>query len=260
MGCKSFQYSGGKGASGTYQKIINAIPQHSVFIEAFAGSAKITLHKKPAFTTHLFELNPAVFAKLKDVFKDLDFANSVFLHNIDFLKFPFKLTGLLNSAKLIYFDPPYLHSTRKDSNLYGKCYELSDNDHIRLLEMILNFNDCGFLIMVSHYANKLYDEALKDFNYFDFRSTTRHGISIERLYYNYDYPIFNKHEYTYAGNIISERPFNSSLFSSSVLLVSLKPTSSMISLPVTASTASSVPPAISPLPMLAITFLSLPRC
>lgn len=53
-------YPGGKNGAGVYQAIINQIPPHRVYIEAFAGSAAIYRHKLPARTSYLIDLDPDV--------------------------------------------------------------------------------------------------------------------------------------------------------------------------------------------------------
>ena len=55
----------------------------------------------------------------------------------------------------IYADPPYILSTRK-SNLYK--YEMSDKEHIVLLEALLNHSG---KVMISGYENDIYNHYLK---------------------------------------------------------------------------------------------------
>lgn len=52
------RYPGGKGGSGVYQTIINLIPPHSVYIEAFAGGANIYERKARAVRSILLERDP----------------------------------------------------------------------------------------------------------------------------------------------------------------------------------------------------------
>ncbi len=53
-------YPGGKNGAGVYQAIINQIPPHRVYVEAFAGSAAVFRHKLPAHTSYLIDIDPAV--------------------------------------------------------------------------------------------------------------------------------------------------------------------------------------------------------
>jgi DNA adenine methylase len=57
---------------------------------------------------------------------------------------------------LIYADPPYPHSVRTQK-MYGN--EMTDEDHILLLKTLLNHPGP---VVVSGYANEMYDEALAD--------------------------------------------------------------------------------------------------
>lgn len=59
---------------------------------------------------------------------------------------------------LIYLDPPYLHSVRRnvDRDRYG--YEMSDDDHERMLHTALNTKG---MVMISGYHSALYDDALR---------------------------------------------------------------------------------------------------
>ena len=41
-------YYGGKGSSGTPQKIINQIPPHKVFVSGFLGACSVVQYKAPA--------------------------------------------------------------------------------------------------------------------------------------------------------------------------------------------------------------------
>jgi DNA adenine methylase len=57
---------------------------------------------------------------------------------------------------LFYCDPPYMPETRTARRAYG-AYEMSRDDHERLLKVILA---CDGMVILSGYANPLYDLAL----------------------------------------------------------------------------------------------------
>jgi DNA adenine methylase len=57
---------------------------------------------------------------------------------------------------LFYLDPPYLHTTRTARGAYA--YEMSDEDHVRLLDAI---TDVRGMVILSGYANPLYDHSLR---------------------------------------------------------------------------------------------------
>lgn len=57
-------YPGGKNGAGVYQTIINQIPPHRVYVEAFAGSAAVWRFKRPAELSYLLDLDSGVIGKL----------------------------------------------------------------------------------------------------------------------------------------------------------------------------------------------------
>ena len=58
--------------------------------------------------------------------------------------------------------------------------------------------------MISHYPCDLYDSILKNWNRFDFKSTTRRGLATDSIYYNYDLD-GHLHDYSYIGANFRER-------------------------------------------------------
>jgi DNA adenine methylase len=73
---------------------------------------------------------------------------------------------------LIYAEPPYLPSTRKEAKVYRE--EMTDADHRELLDTLLA---CKSKVMLSGYANPLYDTMLSSWQRHDFRLRKRsaHG-------------------------------------------------------------------------------------
>jgi DNA adenine methylase len=60
------------------------------------------------------------------------------------------------SDTLFYLDPPYVYQTRTARDAYQ--YEMDDQQHARLIEAIFS---CRGKVVISGYANKLYDHALR---------------------------------------------------------------------------------------------------
>ncbi len=80
----------------------------------------------------------------------------------------------------IYLDPPYVLSTRTRKQ-YN--HEMSDEEHVRLLETILQSKA---RIMISGYYSDLYNEYLKDWNVVEFNATAERGLKrTEVLWMNY---------------------------------------------------------------------------
>jgi DNA adenine methylase len=55
---------------------------------------------------------------------------------------------------LVYCDPPYVHATREQNSRDVYHGELSDEDHVRLAELL---NRCKSKVVVSGYPSDLYD-------------------------------------------------------------------------------------------------------
>jgi len=52
-------YPGGKGGAGIWQTIVNQMPPHDTYIEAFLGSGAVLRHKRTANVNIAIELDPA---------------------------------------------------------------------------------------------------------------------------------------------------------------------------------------------------------
>lgn len=192
------QYFGGKNGNGTYQTIINHFPPHTDYIECFLGSGAIIRNKKKAIGRNIgIELNSAVIDKYH-----YDSGSNYVVFNkcvFDYL-IVFAMTGTNNRNTLLYLDPPYPLTSRKNKKAVYK-YELTDKDHIKLLEILKRLK-CN--IAISTYENKIYSKHLKNWNVITFESQTRKGKAIEYLYMNYDTPK-ELHEYTFLGTDFIDR-------------------------------------------------------
>jgi DNA adenine methylase len=69
------------------------------------------------------------------------------------------IRGLDRPEVLFYLDPPYLAETRAAPKVYA--HEMSEADHRELLELLRTVKG---KVMLSGYANQLYDDTLKDWN------------------------------------------------------------------------------------------------
>lgn len=114
---------------------------------------------------------------------------------IRFLKtFDYRMGG-----HFVYADPPYLHETRKDLEIYQ--YEMSDQDHVELLECLASL-PC--MVMVSGYDSRLYNEMLKGWTTHTFTAQTRRGPATEKIWFNYPVPD-RLHDYAYVGETYRKR-------------------------------------------------------
>lgn len=182
-------YIGGKSQSGVYQRIINLIPPHAVYIEPFLGSGAILRLKKPApvgsFGVDRVAPNPAL----------RDLAHVVQGCGIEFLE-KYQWRG----GEFVYIDPPYVLSTRGGREYYE--FEMTDADHVRLLNVVQSL-PCH--VLLSGYKSALYDEALPDWEREEFEVMTRgHTWATEVLWFNYPRPAA-LHDLSYVGTDYRDR-------------------------------------------------------
>lgn len=82
----------------------------------------------------------------------------------------------------LYVDPPYLHGTRKN---YLYKYEMSDCDHLELLEVLASHPG---KVLLSGYDNHLYNDMLPGWRKVKKRTQAEKGLSrIETLWMNYEF-------------------------------------------------------------------------
>lgn len=200
-------YPGGKNGAGVYQTIINAIPPHHTYVECFAGSAAIYRHKAPAATSFLIEANPDVANMLESAHGARStIVNDDALAWLDRLVMTDDARGAL-AGFFFYFDPPYLHSTRRDLKLYGN-HELTDEQHAELLTSTLPaLTDRGALWALSGYRSTMYDDASSRHGWhrMDYQAMTRRGVVTESLWTNYRPQDLAPAELTYLGDDFRER-------------------------------------------------------
>jgi len=188
-------YFGGKGASGSYQKIINHIRPHKKLIIPFLGNGSVMRKIKPCEETFCFDVDPDVIKKWQGSTKD----RNIFVSSLTFEK---SLLDYTRSSKdtVIYMDPPYPHETRGKTRYK---FDMGATSQLRLLS-IANKIKCDCLI--STYPNKMYESELSTWYHIDYQSMTRGGLRTERLYMNYDpKEIKHLHDYSYLGQDCTDR-------------------------------------------------------
>jgi len=184
-------FPGGKG--GTYQKYINLMPPHEVYIESHLGGGAIMRYKRRAKRNIGIEIDPEImeiWASRNEIDFELIHGNA-----ISFLK-SYHFTG----KELVYSDPPYLRETRKKYYPLYK-YEYSLSHHIELLEVLKSL-PC--MVMISGYESPLYIKSLKSWHTHSFQATTHHGMATEWIWMNYPKPA-HLHDYRYLGDNFRER-------------------------------------------------------
>lgn len=164
---------GGKSQPGTYQRIINLIPEHRVYIEPFLGGAAIMRLKAPsAISIGLDLVTPRVTLPAG--------AQFILGDGIEFLrKYPWK------GDEFVYCDPPYILSTRGGRRYYK--FEMEDNQHRLLLSVLMRIKA---KVMISGYPSAIYDRYLDGWNKEIFTVWTRaHTKATEVLWFNFERPL-----------------------------------------------------------------------
>lgn len=185
-------YPGGKGSF--YQKLINFIPPHEVYIETHLGGGAVMRNKKPAKMNIGIDIDSNVIEMWSSITKPNKF-KLICRDAIEYLK-----EYQFNGKELLYCDPPYLRDTRKKYYPLYK-YEYTVEQHIELLQTIKSL-PC--MVMISGYKSQLYMESLKNWNHHSFQVKTQHGTAIEWIWMNYS-PPEELHDYRYLGNNFRER-------------------------------------------------------
>ena len=184
-------YPGGKGLS--FQKFINCMPPHEIYIESHLGGGSVMRNKLPAKRNIGIEINQNVINKWYET-EHIDFE---LIHGdaIDYLR-NYSFLG----KELLYCDPPYLRETRRSKKKIYK-YEYTTDQHVELLELVKSLS-C--MVMISGYHSELYNQLLKNWHMHSFESTIRRKTSTEVVWMNYA-PPSELHDYRYLGDNFRER-------------------------------------------------------
>jgi DNA adenine methylase len=230
------QYMGGKNGAGVFQRIINLMPPHRVYIEPFLGSGAILRLKRPAVFNVGVELDPDVLAEFLASLKvssPAGIAENVVanvattsLEEINFSSYPPAYDvahrdkgrwapelGVISGDgleylrrrkfagdELVYCDPPYLIATRSGGRIYR--HEFDESQHQQLLRCIRRI---PARVMISGYWSQMYASALKDWTAVSFDTITRGGRkAVEWLWFNYPKPT-QLHDYSFLGDGFRER-------------------------------------------------------
>ncbi len=183
-------YPGGKSGPGVYQRLINEIPPHEVYVAGFAGRDAIAQFKKPAARNVLIDLDPSPLDWWAEYSagdaEHGDAARLWELHNcdsLDWLRITFGLTRHHRPTDpppvdresryqnwFVFLDPPYLMGTRSSGPMYR--HEMTDEQHAELLR-IVRLLPCP--VMLCGYWSQLYANALDDWRVVEYFSVARSG-------------------------------------------------------------------------------------
>lgn len=183
------RYPGGKGKC--FHQLINLMPPHTTYIEAYLGGGSVMRNKKPAFRSIGIDIDPAVVAAWRGTFEGIELVEA---DAVSYLE-AFEFTG----SELVYLDPPYLPSTRRKERVYRHDY--TDEQHERLLKMA---SSLPCMVMISGYPSKMYDLHLKGWNRVDFKANSQIGLRDECVWYNFEPPCV-LHDVSHLGATFRER-------------------------------------------------------
>lgn len=198
---------GGKSQSGVWQRIVNLIPRHRVYVEPFLGSGAIMRLKAPAKLSFGFDLtlHPETVATLH-CRPGVSLFESCGLFALESLS---RLGSWHPSDVLVYCDPPYVHATRSSAKYYR--HEMTDADHVRLLRALHRL-ECR--VILSGYPSALYAShgftctppgLLPGWNVETFKVMTRgHSWRTECLWFNFERPAV-PHDVSHVGDDHRER-------------------------------------------------------
>jgi len=191
----SSSYPGGKGLA--FRQIINQMPPHGLYIEAFLGSGAVLRNKRPAAGNIGIEIDAAVIAEYRSEFDAIP--NLQVIHG-DALEI---LSGTyLPGDTLVYCDPPYLLETRSQQRGIYQYEFMTEDEHAGLLGMLKRL-PC--MVAISGYWSELYGQALRKWRCCSYNTITRGGGQVEEfLWMNYPEPMA-LHDYGWLGEDYRER-------------------------------------------------------
>lgn len=187
-------YLGAKTSSGLWQVILNLMPPHDTYIEAFAGSAEILARKEGAARSILVELDAAQVDALRLA------GLAAEIHHADALAYLAGLQLASLGRVVIYADPPYVHSTRGERRYR---HDMTDADHVALIGELRRLAEEGAAVILSGYPSRLYDRLLGDWNTLEFQVMTRGGARTEKLWFNLEPGA--RHWVKFAGRDFTDR-------------------------------------------------------
>jgi len=183
-------YPGGKGRS--YQHIINVMPPHSRYIETHLGAGAVMRTKRPAKINIGIEMDQRVIERWRRISR-----SDVQIIQGDALQILPRLA--VENGDLVYCDPPFHPATRRRPRSYR--HDLSAADHERLLDSLTAL-PCH--VVLSGYANDLYERRLAAWTRTDFRTRTHARAVTESIWTNFQ-PGPVLHDYSFVGRCFRER-------------------------------------------------------
>jgi DNA adenine methylase len=186
-------YPGGKGGAGVWQRLVNEMPPHDVYVAPFLGNCAVLRNKLPAAINVGIDTDPDVIRMWQH--RSVEGLQLFLCDGMEWLRHwfglyrvqPANVARRISSRVLVYADPPYRKESRRDSTRdYYPEDDWTDQDHRRLIETLRTIDAD---VMVSHYVDPLYGDLLADWRSFRFQAMTRGGVMAdEQVWMNYRPP------------------------------------------------------------------------
>lgn len=183
-------YPGGKGRA--YQRLINLMPPHDVFIETHLGGGAVMLRKRRAARNIGIDTDATVIAAWRE--RGDPGIELVHADAADYLQ-----SNPPPPGSLVFSDPPYWPGSRRRARCYR--YDYGPQDHLRLLEILTTLN-CQ--VVITGYPSDAYAAALGDWHVTDYPNCTQTGLVTERAWTNFAPPVV-LHDYDHLGMDFRER-------------------------------------------------------
>lgn len=183
-------YFGGK--NHLYRSIINLIPRHERFVEAFAGSAAVSRGlTRGDVEAWIIELDEQQLRWLKGR-RELAGHRIVGADAVQVLQQHARAWG---SETVVFADPPYPIADRRDARARYRC-ELTDRQHAKLIDVLRSLRA---RVLVCGHPWGLYPKAFADWKRHEFTTGLRSGrAGVECVWTNFDDP-YPLHDYRYFG-------------------------------------------------------------
>lgn len=192
-------YLGGKGCAGTYQQIINLIPPCNTLVIPFLGNCAITRNIRLPEHVLLNDIDGEVVKAWSNVNGDIP---GVEFCNMDAVRFMMEFERNWIGDVVVYCDPCYLFNTRTSEDTRYKYDSGQESYHLKLLTYVKCLRNP---VLISCYDNDLYKSMLPHWNKTSFKSSTRGGVRIETVYYNFNNPNCYLQDYQHTGSNYRER-------------------------------------------------------
>jgi len=186
--------TGSKGGAGVAQRIVSLMPPHELYIEAFAGLAAVGRLKRPARCNVFIERDIDRASSLRAM---LPAAALVVIGDVMQVIEPEHVPP----GTVVYCDPPYLMTTRRNWRHYYKHELFTEAEHERFLEWARRLR-CR--VLISGYESALYASRLHGWRVVQFRAQTQAGTAIETVWCNFPEPA-ELHDVRFVGDGYRQR-------------------------------------------------------